>query len=141
MDARSHNLLEPCWNDGKQGNVTLHHYNVLMLENGNQYRVEFTREVTASGIICNVVATVPEASTADVIELDAVIDDLNILPKDGYECETLGWSYLGNIDSNPAVQTAINAAAAKGRSFRSILYNSGYFVFACPEERQFYDKG
>lgn len=140
MDAKSHNLLESCWFDSKTGNVSKFHYNQLMLDNGRTYRVEFTREVTPSGINVNIVSTQPTADSADAAAIDVIIDELNGTPRDGFECQTLGWTYLGNITATPSIQAQIDAAKAAGNDFISIFYNAGYFVFGCAALRQFYDK-
>lgn len=141
LDSRSHNLLEACWFDGKTGNVSNHHYNQLMLEDGRLFRVDFTREVTNISINVDITSTEPVANATDAAALDVIIDSLNSRPKDGFECQTLGWTYLGNITNNPGIQAQIDAAAAAGHGFESILYKSGYFVFGCVALKQFYDKG
>lgn len=140
MDAKSHNLLESCWFDGKTGNASKFHYNQLMLDNGRTYRVDFTREVTPTGINVDIVTTQPSADTTDAAAIDAIIDELNGIPRDGFECQTLGWTYLGNITNTPAIQAQIDAAVAGGNQFTPVYYNAGYFVFGCAALKQFYDK-
>lgn len=140
MDSKSHNLVESCWFDSKTGNVSKFHYNQLMLENGRTYRVDFTREVTPSGINVDIVSTQPSADAIDAAALDVIIDELNSTPKDGFECQTLGWTYLGNISTNPSIQAQVDAAKAAGNNFVSIYYNAGYFVFGCAALKKFYDK-
>ncbi len=140
MDAKSHNLLESCWFDGKTGNTSKFHYNQLMLDNGRTYRVDFTREVTSTGINVDIVTTQPGADAADAAAIDVIIDELNGIPRDVFECQTLGWTYLGNITTTPAIQAQIDAAIANGNQFTPVYYNAGYFVFGCAALKQFYDK-
>lgn len=140
MDAKSHNLLESCWFDGKVGNASKFHYNQLMLDNGRTYRVDLTREVTPSGINVDVVTTHPTADATDIAAIDVIIDELNSAPRDGFECQTLGWTYLGNITTNPSIQAQVDAAKAAGHEFVSVFYNAGYFVYGCAALKKFYDK-
>jgi len=135
MDAKSHNLLESCWSDGQDGSLNRYHYNSLMLNDGRTFRVDFTREVKSSGIVLNVTSTQPSAAGADATAIAAVINELQGLPKSGYECQDLGWAYLGNITTNPSIQSQI-----AGKNFVSLLYNAGYFVFGCADTKEFYDK-
>lgn len=135
MDAKSHNLLESCWSDGQDGSVNRYHYNALMLNDGRTFRVDFTREVTSSSINVNITSTQPSAAGADASAIATVVNELQGLPKTGFECQTLGWTYLGNITSNPGIQAQI-----AGKNFVSLLYNAGYFVFGCAATKEFYDK-
>jgi hypothetical protein len=111
-----------------------------MLDNGRTYRVDFTREVTSTGINVDIVTTQPGADAADAAAIDVIIDELNGIPRDGFECQTLGWTYLGNITTTPAIQAQIDAAIANGNQFTPVYYNAGYFVFGCAALKQFYDK-
>jgi hypothetical protein len=140
MQAASHNLLESCWFDGKTGTVSSFHYDQLKLDNGSTYRVDFTREVTPTGINVDIVSTTPVADATDAAALDQIIDELNGVPRDGFECQTLGWTYLGNITTNPSIQNIVDEAAAAGTPFVSILYHCGYNVCGCAVTKRFYDK-
>ena len=140
MDAKSHNLLESCWFDGADGSLNRYHYNALKLSNGHTFRVDFTREVTPAGININITSTQPLALGDDAAEVNTIINQLEGTPKTGFECQALGWTYLGNITTNLGVQAQINATIAAGHSFTSILYNAGYFVYGCAATKQFYDK-
>ncbi len=135
MDANSHNLLESCWADGDPNNTNKYHYNSLMLNDGRTYRVDFTRDVTPAGINLNIISTQPSAAGADLAAISTVVNELQGLPKSGYECQTLGWTYLGNITTNPGIGSQI-----AGKNFISLLYNAGYFVYGCVSTKEFYDR-
>lgn len=142
MDPKSHNLLESCWYDGQDGDVKRFHYNALMAESNHTYRVDFTREVTSSGININVTAINPSPSVSEASDLTNKVNGLQNVPKDGFECEKLGWSYLGHMSNNgAAIEAVVNEATANGNEFVSLFYTNGYFVFGCPATKQFYDKG
>ena len=49
MDAISHNLLESYFHDGNDA----YHYNTLQ-SGDNYFRVDFTREISAAGIVINI---------------------------------------------------------------------------------------
>ena len=140
MQASHHNLLESCWLDGTVEGVNKYHYDQLKLDNDNTYRVDFTRQVTPAGVVVNTLDIQPTPSAEDVAPLNEVLDELTRDPRDGFECQTLGWTYLGNITTNPEIQTTIDQLVANGNEIRSILYNNGYFVFGCYATKQFYDK-
>lgn len=140
MNARSHNHLEACWFDYKTGNISYFHYNELMIEDSRTFKVSFSREVTSIGITVKIISIEPPASLSETTEIETHINELNCGPKDGFECQTLGWAYLGNITTNPFIQTQIDAAKANGNEFNSIYYRAGYSVFGCPAIKQFYDK-
>jgi hypothetical protein len=135
MDAKSHNLLESFWADRNPNSTNKYHYNSLMLDDGRTYRVDFTRDVTSAGIDLNIVSTQPSAAGADLAAISTVINELQGLPKSGYECQTLGWTYLGNITTNPGIGSQI-----AGKNFISLLYNAGYFVYGCVSTKEFYDR-
>ena len=139
MDPRSHNLLETYYHDG--GNAF--HYNSLK-SGDNTFRVDFTREVTASGINVAVVLikgnndAIPTAE--DITFLTQELNVFQDIPHNGDECVTLGWTYVGNKNTNTAnVEAAVAECEGKGHKFVPLFYQSGYFVFGCVEDRLFYD--
>jgi hypothetical protein len=142
MDAHSHNLLEPYYADG--GNI--YHYNSLRSDAStpeSYFNVTFTRDVTSSGIVINITgiagSTTPTAD--DTTFLTNEVNSFVGIPVNGTECQTLGWTYLGNTDANKAdIDSAITSATASGYSFKSIFYHQGYFVHGCADTKQFYDQ-
>lgn len=142
MDAISHNLLEAYYNDG--GNTF--HYNALQ-SGTNHFRVDFTRSVTAEGIAVSItqikpVNTGPTPTSDDVTFLTSEVNKFQGVPHNGNECVTLGWTYLGNWNTNQAnIEAAIADCASKGHAFQSLFYQSGYFVYGCVDDKLFYDRG
>jgi hypothetical protein len=142
MDAISHNLLEAYYHDG--GNF--YHYNGLQ-SGDNFFRVDFVREVTASGVNITVsqirsVNSSVLATDEDVAFLTSEVTKFQGVPLNGNECVTLGWTYLGHWSSNQAnIEAAIADCTSKGHVFQSLFYQSGYFVHGCVADKVFYDQG
>lgn len=141
MDAHSHNLLEGYYNDG---NNTFHYGS---LKSGdNFFRVDFTRTVESTGIkiVINQIKPVnngPAPTQEDVAFLTSEVEGFQGRPLNGNECIASGWTYLGNMKDNAANIAAAKAECeAKGHTFVSLFYQSGYFVYGCVEDKLFYDQ-
>jgi len=146
MDDVSHNLLESFYSNGADGDGNPAFYYNSLQASGNHYRADFTRTVTSAGINLNITNAVnttgyPPNST-DFNSLSATITNLQGIPLNGNECNTLGWTYLGHTSTNKAnIDAAIASAAASGYTFQSLFYQSGYFVYGCIPMKLFYDQG
>lgn len=142
MDATSHNLLEGYYHDG--GNA--YHYNGLQ-SGVNHFRVDYTRDVTPSGININItqikpINNGPVPTSEDTAFLTSEVNKFQGVPLNGNECVTLGWTYLGNWNTNQAnIEAAITECTSKGHTFKSLFYQSGYFVYGCADDKLFYDRG
>jgi len=140
MDAHSHNLLESYYDDGG-GNF---HYNSL--QSGDSFfTVSFNRTVSSSGIniTINSITNVGGGAVTDTDTafLTNEVNGFQNVPLNGYECQTLGWTYLGHTSTNADnINAAIAAATASGYSFSSLFYHTGYFVHGCADTKQFYDQ-
>ena len=142
MDPRSHNFVESCWLDGQIAAMKGYHYDVLMLENGTAYKVHFTREILEDGNVdIRITKVLPSPSDNDKEEILKIVTELQIKPQNGFEAQSMKWTYLGNIDSNTNLPLHLEAEKAKGNVFESLHYNQGYWVYGCMTTKQFYDKG
>ena len=84
----------------------------------------------------------PAPTTEDTAFLTSEVNKFQGVPLNGDECQTLGWTYLGHMSTNKAnIEAAIADCTAKGHTFQSLFYQSGYFVFGCVVDRLFYDQG
>ena len=144
MPARSQNLLETYYNDSND----TYHYNSLRSDEADEdtFNVKFTRTVSASGIAVNITEITgnfrAEVLDTDIVRLTSEVDLFQNVPRNGQECTTLGWTYLGHQSINAAnIDIAKDTAAASGYEFKSLFYQSGYFVFGCTELKLFYDQG
>jgi hypothetical protein len=140
MEAGDHNCVESCWFDEKIGNVNKFHYKQLKLNSGNFFRVDFTREVTNTGINVTITSITPAPNSQEKNSIEQIINELENKPKDGFECQALGWAYLGNISNNLSLQAYINSQEAANNNFDSIYYIPGYCVYGNATLKQFYDK-
>lgn len=144
MPARSQNLLETYYNDSND----TYHYNSLRSDEADEdtFNVKFTRTVSASGIAVNITEITgnfrAEVLDTDIVRLTSEVDLFQNVPRNGQECTTLGWTYLGHQSINAAnIDIAKDTAAASGYEFKSLFYQSGYFVFGCAPLKLFYDQG
>jgi hypothetical protein len=145
MDNHSYNLLEPYLSDG--GNA--YHYNALQCDvsaPGSYFRVNFTRDVTSSGVALNITSitnlnNVTPSTAAETAFLTNEVNSFVGLPLNGDECQTIGWQYLGHTSTNNAyIEDVKSSAGAQGYTFKSLFYNNGYFVYGCSDTKQFYDQ-
>jgi hypothetical protein len=143
MDAHSHNLLESYISDS--GNA--YYYNALTTDtsSGAYYKVNFTRDVTPSGVsivvtdIKNINNITPPTPT-DTAFLTNEVNNFMGKPLNGNECQAIGWTYLGNMAKNGTyINNVISSAKTAGYTFTSIFYQAGYFVWGCADTKQFYD--
>jgi hypothetical protein len=144
MPARSQNLLETYYNDGNDA----YHYNSLRSDEDDEdtFNVKFTRTVSASGIAVNITEITgnfrAQVLDADIERLTSEVNLFQNVPRNGQECIALGWTYLGHQSANAAnIDSAKASATASGYEFKSLSYQSGYFVFGCTELKLFYDQG
>lgn len=143
MTAQAHNLLETYYQDGDNA----FHYDALKADDSVfTYKVEFTRTVSESGITVAVTSVTGNygAPVNDTVTaaLASAVSALQTTPRNGDECVTLKWTYLGNKrDKADVIAAAIETAAALGYTYTSLFYNNGYFVYGCAGTKCFYDQG
>lgn len=141
MDPHSYNLLQSYFNDGNNK----YHYDSLQ-SGQNFFQLYFTRTVTLSGIAITIdlikpVGFGPNPTAEDIQFLTTEVEEFQGIPLNGDECVTLGWTYLGNTKDNADnIAAAKVECDAKGHVFRSLYYQSGYFVFGCVEDKLFFDR-
>lgn len=141
MDPHSHNLLESYYSDGE----STFHYKSLK-SGDNFFRVDFTRILDSDGIHITIDQVKPvnnnlTPTQADVVFLTSEIHKFQGKPLNGNECIESGWTYLGNMKNNQEnIAAAKRECEAKGNSFVSLFYQSGYFVYGCVEDKLFYDQ-
>jgi len=139
MDPRSHNLLEAYYHDGNNA----YHYNSLK-SGENTFRVDFTRDISSDGIVLSIILIKGNNGAVPTSEdINFLTEEVNVfqnLPRNGDECVTLGWTYVGNKNTNAAnIEAAITECENKGHKFVPIFYQGGYFVYGCVEDKLFYD--
>ena len=147
MNARAYNHTTSYYEVGNKGNVYYYEPFATDTNPGVYYKVFFTRLVSTNGIAINIVGAVNldnNSSTITDADKEFFKNEIYTLvgkPVNGFECQDMGWQYLGNTDNNTIqIAEAIASAQNSGYEFKSVYYKEGYFVYGCADTKQFYDK-